>query len=141
MERHIRKAGTVALLSKAAILGAPDLPTQDVHVPEWGGDVRIRALTGAERDAFEAHGAKQKGKGMQLNLQNLRARLVAMAIVDEDGARLFSDADVVALGNKSAAALDRVFTAAARLSGLTPADVQDLTENLDDAQSEDSISD
>jgi hypothetical protein len=46
----------------------------------------------------------------------------------------------VALGGKSAAALERVFTVAMRLSGLTPDDVKDLTENLDSGQSEDSTS-
>jgi hypothetical protein len=130
----------VAYLSKAAILGASDLPTQDVHVPEWGGDVRVRGLTGTERDAFEATIAQRKGKDVKMNLQNVRARLVSLSTVDENGERLFSDADVVALGGKSAAALERVFTVAMRLSGLTPDDVKDLTENLDSGQSEDSTS-
>lgn len=128
------------LLSRAAILAAPDLPTQDVAVPEWGGAVRIRGLTGAERDAFEAAIAQRKGKDVRMNLQNVRARLVAMSAVDESGARLFSDGDVAALGEKSAVALERVFTAAMRLSGLTPDDVKDLTENLEPGQSEDSTS-
>jgi hypothetical protein len=130
----------VAYLSKAAILGASDLPTQDVHVPELGGDVRVRGLTGTERDAFEATIAQRKGKDVKMNLQNVRARLVSLSTVDENGERLFSDADVVALGGKSAAALERVFTVAMRLSGLTPDDVKDLTENLDSGQSEDSTS-
>jgi hypothetical protein len=130
----------VAYLSKAAILGASDLPTQDVHVPEWGGDVRVRGLTGTERDAFEATIAQRKGKDVKMNLQNVRARLVSLSTVDENGERLFSDADVVALGGKSAAALERVFTVAMRLSGLTPDDVKDLTENLDSGQSDDSTS-
>jgi hypothetical protein len=127
-------------LSKAAILGASDLQTQDVHVPEWGGDVRVRGLTGTERDAFEATIAQRKGKDVKMNFQNARARLVSLSAVDESGERLFSDADVVALGGKSAAALDRLFAVAMKLSGLTPDDVKDLTENLDSGQSDDSTS-
>jgi hypothetical protein len=84
--------------------------------------------------------AQRKGKDVKMNLQNVRARLVSLSTVDENGERLFSDADVVALGGKSAAALERVFTVAMRLSGLTPDDVKDLTENLDSGQSEDSTS-
>ncbi len=44
----------MGLLTKDDILGADDLATEDVEVPEWGGCVRVRALTGTERDAFEA---------------------------------------------------------------------------------------
>ena len=40
----------MSLLSAAEILAADDLPTEDVEVSEWNGTVRVRALTGAERD-------------------------------------------------------------------------------------------
>lgn len=130
----------MAYLGKADILAAQDLQYEDVAVPEWGGTVRVRGLTGRERDAFEAGVASARGKDVKLNLQNVRARLVALSVVDADGARLFDERDIGALGEKSAQALERVFQAAMRLSGLTPTDVKDLTENLDDGQSEDSTS-
>lgn len=130
----------MAYLGKAEILAAADLQYDDVAVPEWGGTVRVRGLTGRERDAFEAAVASAKGKDVKLNLQNVRARLVALSVVDADGARIFDERDIGALGEKSAQALERVFQAAMRLSGLTPTDVKDLTENLDDGQSEDSTS-
>ena len=41
----------MAYLDKAAILTADDLGRREVAVPEWGGTVLIRGLTGAERDA------------------------------------------------------------------------------------------
>ena len=116
----------MALLNKAAILGQTALKTEDVSVPEWGGDVRVRELTGAERDALEMSVAG----GDKTNLQNMRARMVAMACVDEDGNRLFSDADAVKLGKLSAAALDRVFWTAMRLSGMSAQDVQTAEENF-----------
>src|SRR5690606_20312294 len=97
------------LLTREAILQAEDLPTEDVEVPEWGGVVRVRGLTGAERGAFEQSIVDARGKGARMNLQNVRARLVALAVVDESGNRLFSDADVEALGRKSGRALNRVF--------------------------------
>lgn len=128
----------MAYLGKAEILAAADLQYDDVSVPEWGGTVRVRGLTGRERDAFEAAVTSAKGKDVKLNLQNVRARLVALSVVDADGARIFDERDIGALGEKSAQALERVFQAAMRLSGLTPTDVKDLTENLDDGQSEDS---
>jgi len=117
------------LLTREAILQAEDLPTEDVEVPEWGGVVRVRGLTGAERDAFEQSIVEQRGKNTRMNLRNIRARLVALTVVDEEGNRLFSDDDVEALGRKSAAALNRVFEVAQRLSGLRPEDVEELAGN------------
>lgn len=116
----------MALLTRTAILEAQDLTTEDVPVPEWGGEVRIRALTGAERDRIES---AFLGKGGQFDgkaLVNFRAKLVASCAVDEAGQPLFGTADVVALGGKSAAALERVSAAAQRLSGLTDGDVEEL---------------
>ena len=39
-------------LSKDDIFKADDLPTKDMDIPEWGGMLTIRTLTGAERDLF-----------------------------------------------------------------------------------------
>jgi hypothetical protein len=64
-----------------------------------------------------------------MNLRNIRAKLVALTVVDEDGNRIFSDEDAEALGKKSAAALDRIFAVAQRLSGLRPEDVEELAGN------------
>lgn len=119
----------MSLLSKSAILAAADLPAKTVDVPEWGGAVRVRGLTGAERDAFEASILTGKGKDRDVVLVNLRAKLVAMCIVDADGKRIFDDADAALLGAKSAAALQRVFDEASRLSGLTAEDAEQLAGN------------
>jgi hypothetical protein len=101
-------------LTKDNILTANDLPTETVNVPEWGGDVKVRSLTARERDTFE-QSLNSHGKP---NLSNIRARLCALCIVGDDGARLFADDEMDALGNKSATALGRVFDVAQRLNGL-----------------------
>lgn len=124
------------LLTREQILGADDRETQDVSVPEWGGTVRVQSLSGAERDAYEAGILQVKGDGTRkFTLANARARLASLAIISEDGTRLFSEADVNALGEKSASALERVFDIAAKLSGLTEADVAKMVEDFDDAPS------
>lgn len=120
----------MGLLGRDAILAANDLPSLDVDVPEWGGTVRVRMLTGAERDAFEASTVVQKGKDIRTNLVNLRARLVALCVVGDDGQRLFTEADAEALGQKSAAALNRVFTAAQTLNGLTEEAAREAREQF-----------
>jgi hypothetical protein len=40
------------LLALDDLLGLPETPTEVVAVPEWGGSVRIRVLTGAQREAM-----------------------------------------------------------------------------------------
>ena len=122
-------------LTRDNILAASDITTEEVDVPEWGGTVLVRALSGAERDRFEQsllnQGAPQKngkrgGKTMQVSMENARAKLCALSVVDADGNRLFSDKDAAALGKKSGAALDRVFGVAQRLSGITDADIDEV---------------
>ena len=127
------------LLSKAQILGAVDVQVEVVAVPEWGGTVKVRGLSGSERDAFEAETIQRKGKDVRTNTRNLRARLVAMTVVDEAGERVFGFGDVEALGAKSARALDRVFGVGMRLSGLGDRDVEELTKNSESDQSDGSI--
>lgn len=134
-----------ALLTRDAILEVDDRVTEDVSVPEWGGTVRVRSLAGVERDQFEATITSVRWEGakptVQSNRTNVRARLVAMTAVDEDGRNLFSEKDVLILGQKSAAALERVFKVAQRLSGLSDEDVEALKEQLGNAQSGGSGSD
>jgi hypothetical protein len=122
----------VTLLAKAAILAAADLKHEDVEVPEWGGTVRVRMMSGAERDAFESSFATAemfaefRVKGPAALQQNMRGRLVSFTAVGEDGERLFTDEDAVALGKKSVAALDRVVAVAMRLNALSQGDLDQL---------------
>jgi hypothetical protein len=131
----------MSLLSRESILAAEDRPFEDVSVPEWGGEVRVRGLSGRERDEFETSLYKNKGGKQVENLTNLRARLVALSIVDEHNKRVFADTDVNLLGAKSAAALERVFKAAQRINGMTEQDVEELTEDFDEGRGETSTTD
>lgn len=116
------------ILSKSNILEAQDLPRVLVDVPEWGGHVWMRGLTGTERDAWEA---SIIGDGKKQNLVNIRANLVGKCLVDEHGERLFTDAELAGLGRKGAAALDRLFARAQELSGLRQADVEKIEAALE----------
>jgi len=123
-------------LDRAAILAVPDITTEDVEVPEWGGVVRVRGLTASQRDKFEADSLQGKGKNARVNFTNLRARLVALCMVDEDGNQIFEERDTHVLGQKSAAAIDRVYSAAMKLSGIGDDDIEELTKNSESDQSE-----
>lgn len=117
-------------LSLADIMGIDDKRIIKVAVPEWGGYVFVKALTGKERDAFEASMLKGTGKQQRVDAQNVRAKLCSLAICDAKGTRIFSTRESIdALGNKSASALSRVYKVASELSGVTDDDVEELVKN------------
>lgn len=117
------------ILTRDQILAASDIQTVPVDVPEWGGSVLVRGMTGLERDNFEQEIVSHVGKKTILKWENVRAKTVALCVVDDQGRRIFEESDIEALGQKSAAALERVFDAARRLSGLSDSDVEELAKN------------
>lgn len=134
----------MAFLTKGDILEAQDIEQEVVAVPEWGGDVLVRGLSGAARDKYESGilTKDKKGRVKGTDLADMRAKMVALSVVDEkSGQLLFSARDVQALSGKSASALNRVFEVAQRLSGLTDDDMDELAKNSDGDQSGDSILD
>lgn len=116
------------LLSKEGILKAQDLRFEDVAVPEWGGTVRIKAMTARELDRYEIaklpdlSGVSVQNvdflETMKGRIGNVRATLVAHTAIDAEGKLLFSAEDVAALGEKNAGALDRLFQVAQRLNAI-----------------------
>ena len=127
-------------LTRADILGAQDIIEELLEVPEWKGTVRVRGLTGRERDAYESSLLDQRGKNTKANLMNARTKLAVLSIVDSSGARMFTESDIAELSAKSAAGLDRVWNKARELSGMSDSDVEELTLGFDDAPSEPSTS-
>lgn len=127
-------------LSREQILEASDVQTVECHVPEWGGSVLVRGLSGSERDRYEQSITIRRGANQEINIQNARAKLVALCVVDSSGAKVFSQSDVSLLGAKSAAALQRIFDAARKVSGLSDEDMDELTEGFENGRSDDSIS-
>ncbi|EFC78984.1 hypothetical protein, partial [Parafrankia sp. EUN1f] len=118
----------MSLLTRDAILAVDDRKSVDVECPEWGGTVRLRSISGAQRDQFEQSCLVQKGKTRQVNMRNARAKLIILCAVDEDGARMFSDADLALLTKKNAKPLDRLFGEAQKLCGLSDDDMGELVE-------------
>ena len=68
-------------------------------------------------------------KQRNVTMTNMRARLVAMSAIDEEGERLFTAKEANELGDKSATALNRLFEVCCRLSGITSDDVDKLEKN------------
>lgn len=125
----------MTLLSRSAILSAEDLKHEDVEVAQWGGTVRIRVMTGTERDEFRGAIASEQGS---VPVGKFSAALLVATCVDETGARLFTMEDMDALAEKSAASLDAPAAVAMRLNGLGGGAVHEAAKNSASGQSEDS---
>jgi len=120
-------------LSKAKILAADDNKLETVTIPEWGGDVCIKVLTGTDRDAFEEAYSDQK-------MKNFRSRFLVLTLCDEKGERLFTEKEVDELGKKSAVVLARLFDKAWSLNAFRSEDVQELGNGSSEGQSDSSTS-
>ena len=127
----------MSLLSKSAILGASDLKSEDVSVPAWGGTVRIRTMTGQERDEFRTSIASSGGES-GVPIGKFSAALLVATCVDESGARLFTADDMAALQAKAAASLESPAAVAMRLNGLGAGAVEAAEKNSVSGQSADS---
>lgn len=118
-------------LQRSDILAAQDIEIEQVDVPEWGGSVFVKGLTGAERDRFEGSLVIERGKSRTMNMANFRAKLACLTICDEKGSKLFTEKDVAAMTEKSASALQRIFVVSQKLSRIKEEDVAELTEELE----------
>lgn len=121
------------ILTRAAILNGPQLRREMVEVPEWGGAIYVRELTGAERAQMELE--NRDAQHQQANFPHLRAKMVTWCAIDEAGNRIFDPKDVKSLADGSAAALDRVVAVIRSLSGLGDEEGKKRAKNSSSSQS------
>lgn len=112
------------ILTRAAALEAYVLRTEDVPVPEWGGDVRIRELTAG--DAAEFGNKVTKGEDKEAMIV-----WIIGSAVDEEGNPLFEDTPDTraALAKKGASAIMRLGNAVLKLNGLLKEEVKEQEKN------------
>lgn len=125
---------------RQAIGQVDDADYTEVRVPEWGADfsVRVRTLTGAERDRFLTKQMQTNADGdLEPVLAGFHATIAALVMVDEDGTRVFPDADAGAeqLGQRNADVVQRIAETAMALNGLTAEAVEEEVEGFSEAPS------
>lgn len=119
------------------VLQGNDIRKLAVTVPEWGITGYVRTWSGDGRQAMvadwiewrDAHGGVERGA------KYYRAFVVARALLDESGDRIFKDEDVPALATKSTRALDIVIAAVDRLNAVTEEAMESLIKNCDGSPS------
>lgn len=94
------------VLSKDALLAVQDCLTKEVEVPEWGGSVKLRQLSALDSDEYVK---RLTAKKENVTTAYQSCELLSLAIVDEEGNRLFvTEADKQALSKKNFAVLTRL---------------------------------
>lgn len=130
-------------LTREAILGASDLRSRAVAVPEWGGDLVLSEMSGVDREDWDAAwlrrsaaeraaAAKEKRPADPNGAaaRNYAARIVVWTARTSDGADLFpirrpdgridvelAESAAQALSRKSGVVLDRLARVAEDLNG------------------------
>jgi hypothetical protein len=134
-----------ALRSK--ILSVKDIKVERISIPDWGVEVNVRGITGAERSAIKAASQvtdrddDDSVTGQRLDEATMYALLVIESVSDpETGEPVFAAADRDALKEKSAGVLEDVSQIILRLSGLTLDSVKAIRKNSDATPSADSPS-
>lgn len=131
------------LLSREDILSVNDIEVQELPVPEWGGMIYVKTLTGEERDKIEAAVIEinpRSGQPSAARMDKLRSLVAFYGICDETGKRLFTEGkDIALLAKKSASALDRVVAKIESLSKMSPADINQLIGELKNDQPDASL--
>ena len=117
-------------LSKDEIKARKHAP-ESVDVPDWGGSVLVKKLSGTEREAWERWMSDQRDKEGVDFVKHGRAGLLVLCLVDADGKRLFGDDEIADLSDLDGggAALDLLWDVACRLNGIGRKAVEDTVKN------------
>ena len=132
----------MTVLGRDDILGADDLETRRVECPKRGGTVLLQEMTAATYEEFEENVVTTNTDNPEVNKGNLRGWLVFFSVVDEDGARVFSDvADVKKLAEKSATEMVKVCAEIQEMNGISKKEVEELVEDFPEGPRTDSDTD
>lgn len=112
-------------LNAAEIMAIADCQPVKVAVPEWGGHVYVRCMSGAERQSYVTEFVEDEAASRRRAM----SRLVCLTMCDVFGVRLFEDDAEDMIGEKNGLALERVFLASQRENGFTAPDPKDSGAN------------
>jgi hypothetical protein len=62
--------------------------------PEWGGEVIIKTMSGAERSSYDAGNRRLQDDSYVVDLENLPAKMLSRCLVGDDGEPLFTVAEL-----------------------------------------------
>lgn len=99
------------------ILEAKDIPSERMHVKEWGVDLLIKGMSAGERITLMQNAYDQRTQ--QVNMAAVYPDVVVSCVHDPDTDEpVFTEADKDALMGKSSAAIEEIAAVGLRLSGI-----------------------
>jgi hypothetical protein len=105
-------------ISREKLLAAKlELPIEVVDLPELGGQVNVRGLSGKGLSAFYKT-VRKPGKVTEIDEENFNARLVTSCLVDDKGNRLLKDDEYNVTSEWPGSVFNRLVTAALKVNGL-----------------------
>ena len=116
------------ILSREALLGATTVPTETVEIPELRAIVKVRGMTAKERTQFEKQFVTESRGRTKRNFDAFREQLVVFCCVEPK----FSESDVAQLSLVRADVIERIANVAAKLSGITEKDIDELGQTSDE---------
>jgi hypothetical protein len=122
------------VLGREAFLSASSkLRKELVDVPELGGSIYIRELSGKQLLQYNERIESLQKANPELTPSSsleLICLMVSLVACDEEGNLLFTEEDVKALMDNSFVVLNRLAQKALELSGINPKAVAEVTDNL-----------
>ena len=115
-------------LSKNEIFAVKDVDIHEVEVPEWGGSILLRGMTGEQRNNYE-HWAHTQSKETVPDYRGIRERLIMSCAIDENGEALFTEDDLQQLAAKNSEVIDRLHEKCRELCGMDQDAVEDAAKN------------
>lgn len=103
------------------------LPRQPLDVPALGGTVYVSKMNAKMRDAFEQ--MVTGGKVGGVNLDNIRARFVALVTVDAEGKPLFTQEDAEWIGELDTEAVQAIVDKGFEINGIGQNAVEEAAKN------------
>ncbi len=107
----------MARLTQEQIKNCRDLKTKIVEMPEWGGDIEIKAMSVKQQLDIDANKEDK----------DLVFILIQMCCIDIDGGMLFDDIKV--LQDKSPESIMKLYKEVLDINKQNPADVEDMAKN------------
>lgn len=114
----------MGLLTRDQFLVADGLKSEEFFVAPLKGNVRIKSICATDKDIFE-----QKSKSKDGCIENIRAWLVAMSVVDENDKQIFHLEDIEKIGKMSSATIDLIVERIQKLNKITDAELEEAIKN------------
>jgi hypothetical protein len=107
-------------LTREQILSNKSFRSKTIEIPEWGGEVRLKAMSGADREAMESVVYEDVGGKLQIKKGvSYMAEMLLRTWCDDDGNLLFKPDEINLIQEKDSVILARIFKVAAEVNGLS----------------------